>query len=82
MQWAIVLPLELTVCGLTLQYWPGARDVSIAVWISVFWVAIILINIFGTLGYAEEEFWSSCLKLFTIGMFFLVSAHMPYGMAK
>ncbi|PVH81608.1 amino acid permease [Cadophora sp. DSE1049] len=78
-QWAIVLPLELTVCGLTLQYWPGARDVSIAVWITVFWVAIILINIFGTLGYAEEEFWSSCLKLFTIVIFMIIALILVLG---
>merc|ERR1712098_150938 len=78
-QWAIVLPLVLTVCGLTLQYWPGARDVSIAVWISVFWVAIILINIFGTLGYAEEEFWSSCLKLVTIVVFMIIALILVLG---
>ena len=33
---------------------------------------ILLINVFGTLGFAEEEFWSSCLKL-TIIIIFLVS---------
>lgn len=66
-QWMIVLPLELTVAGLVLQYWDGARAVSNNVWIAVFWIAIIIINIFGTLGFAEEEFWSSCLKLATIG---------------
>ena len=65
----IVLPLELTVAGFVLQYWEGAREVSNNVWIAVFWAAIIIINIWGTLGFAEEEFWSSCLKLATIGMF-------------
>lgn len=38
-----------------------------SVWIIVFWLAIIIINVFGTLGFAEEEFWSSCLKLTAIG---------------
>ena len=28
-QWAIVLPLELTVCGFTVQYWDGAKDISV-----------------------------------------------------
>ena len=36
-------------------------------WILIWWFAIVIINIFGTLGYAEEEFWSSCLKLGAIG---------------
>lgn len=78
-QWAIVLPLELTVCGLTINYWEGAREVSLAVWITVFWVAIIFINIFGTLGYAEEEFWSSFLKLSAICIFMIVAFVLVLG---
>lgn len=69
-QWAIVLPLELTVAGLTVDYWKSG--VSIAVWITIFWFAIIAINVFGTLGYAEEEFWSSLLKLIAIVIFMLI----------
>ncbi|CAL3965624.1 hypothetical protein PZA11_002528 [Diplocarpon coronariae] len=79
LQWAVVLPLELTVCGLTLQYWPGARDVSLAVWITIFWVAIILTNFLGTLGYAEEEFWASCIKLATIIIFMVVALVLVLG---
>jgi amino acid transporter len=78
-QWMIVLPLELTVAGLVLQYWEGARNVSNNVWIAVFWIAIILINIFGTLGFAEEEFWSSCLKLVTIVIFMITAVILICG---
>ncbi|KAK1580743.1 amino acid permease [Colletotrichum navitas] len=78
-QWAIVLPLELTVCGLTINYWEGARGTSLAVWISIFWVAIIIINIFGTLGYAEEEFWSSLFKLSAIVIFMIVALILVCG---
>lgn len=42
-----------------------------AIWITVFFIAIIIVNIFGTLGYAEEEFWSSCLKLLVTLMFII-----------
>jgi amino acid transporter len=52
-QWATVLPLEITAAAITLQYW--TTSVNVAVWITVFWIAIIIVNIFGTLGYAEEE---------------------------
>ena len=70
-QWAIVLPLELTVAGFTIDYWkPG---VSVAVWITLLWLFIIFINIFGTLGYAEEEFWSSCLKLSATIIFMIIA---------
>lgn len=70
-QWAIVLPLEITVAGLTVDYWePG---VPLAVWIVVFWLIIIFVNIWGTLGYAEEEFWSSCLKLGATIIFMIIA---------
>ncbi|GAB7353415.1 hypothetical protein MBLNU459_g3887t1 [Dothideomycetes sp. NU459] len=69
-QWAVVLPLELVVAGLTVNYW-GA-DVNVAVWITVFLLIIIFINIFGVLGYAEEEFWVALLKLFTIIIFMIM----------
>ncbi|OJD30686.1 amino-acid permease inda1 [Diplodia corticola] len=70
-QWAIVLPLELVVAGMTVRYW--GVDLNVGVWITVFLVAIIFINIFGVLGYAEEEFWSSLLKLSTIIIFLLIA---------
>jgi amino acid transporter len=68
-QWAVVLPLELTVAGLTVEYWEAG--VSVAVWITVFWLFIIFVNCWGTLGYAEEEFWSSCIKLAATLIFML-----------
>ncbi|PTU24119.1 hypothetical protein P175DRAFT_020638 [Aspergillus ochraceoroseus IBT 24754] len=76
-QWAIVVPLELTVAGLTINYWHV--DVSVGVWITVFLVAIIVINIFGSLGYAEEEFWSSMLKLGAIVVFMIIALVLVCG---
>nr|CRX78983.1 hypothetical protein ls5930a1_00058 [Leucosporidium scottii] len=64
LQWTVTLPVELTAAGITVQYWTGG--VPIAGWITIFWFLIIFINIFGTLGFAEEEFWSSCLKLLVV----------------
>lgn len=71
LQWAIVVPLELTVVSIAITYWDD--QTSQAVWISVFLVAILIINIFGTLGYAEEEFWSSCLKLSATVIFIIIA---------
>ncbi|KAF3483736.1 amino-acid permease inda1 [Arthroderma uncinatum] len=70
-QWAIILPLELTVAALTIGYWQV--NVSVAVWITMFIIAIILINIFGVLGYGEEEFWASSLKLVAIVIFMIMA---------
>jgi amino acid transporter len=76
-QWAVVLPLELTVCGFVIQYW--TTSVSVGVWITVFLIAIIIINIFGTLGYAEEEFWASLFKLSATVIFMLISLVLVLG---
>ncbi|KAF1838668.1 amino-acid permease inda1 [Decorospora gaudefroyi] len=78
-QWAIVLPLELLVAGFTVQYWEGAQDVNVAVFITVFWVFITLINVMGTLGYAEEEFISSFIKLSATVIFMIIALVLVLG---
>ncbi|KAF9269780.1 APC amino acid permease [Marasmius fiardii PR-910] len=70
LQWACVLPLEITVAITTVQYW--TRSVPVAAWVTIFWAVIVFLNLFGTLGYAEEEFWASMLKLIVVTMFVLI----------
>ncbi|CAK7211455.1 Amino-acid permease inda1 [Sporothrix curviconia] len=77
MQWAAVLPLELTVCSLTVAYWNP--DINHAAWISLFLGVIIVINIFGTLGYAEEEFWASVIKLAATVIFMIIAFVLVLG---
>ena len=77
LQWAIVLPLELTVVSFTVQYWN--KEVNVAVWITIFWVFIIIVNIFGTLGYAEEEFWASSFKLIATVIFMVIAVILICG---
>jgi amino acid transporter len=70
-QWAIVLPLELVVAAITVRFWWS--DANIALWISVFLALIIFVNIFGVLGFAEEEFWSSVVKLAAVVIFMIIA---------
>jgi len=70
LQWAVVLPLELTVASSTVAYWTDA--VPLGAWVTIFMILIFVASVFGTLGYAEEEFWSSCLKLFVIVLFIFI----------
>ncbi|KAI0099157.1 amino acid permease/ SLC12A domain-containing protein [Nemania sp. FL0031] len=76
-QWAVVVPLELTVCSISISYWNA--EISSAVWISVFWAFIIIVNVFGTLGYAEEEFWSSLIKLSATVIFIIIAFVLVLG---
>lgn len=70
-QWVATLPLEIVVAGQTVQYW-GEDLMPLAGWITIFWVVIVIVSVFGTLGFAEEEFWSSCLKLLVVIMFVFI----------
>lgn len=70
-QWAVVLPLELVIASVTASYWNTSTNP--AVFISIFYFVVILLNVFGTLGYAESEFWAACLKLSAIAIFMIIA---------
>lgn len=61
LQWLIVLPLEIVVASITIDYWNS--PVNKAVWVTIFWSLIVLINIFGVKGYGEAEFVFSMVKV-------------------
>jgi len=54
-------------------------DICPAIGISIFFAFIVVVNIFGTLGYAEEEFWASLLKLIAICIFMVVAFVLVMG---
>ncbi|EFY89870.1 Amino-acid permease inda1 [Metarhizium acridum CQMa 102] len=75
--WLVVLPLELTVCGLVIEYWDN--ETSVAAWITIFFVAVIVINVFGSIGFAEEEFWASSIKLISVVVFMIIALVLVLG---
>ncbi|CAH0019646.1 unnamed protein product [Clonostachys rhizophaga] len=77
LSWAIALPLELTVCAITIGYWDS--EISPGVWIAVILAAITILNIFGALGYAEEEFWAACFKLGSTLVFLIIALVLVCG---
>ena len=64
MQWLIVLPLEIIAASLTLSYWD--ESLTRAIFVSVFLIIIILINMFGVKGYGEAEFIFSIIKVIAV----------------
>lgn len=59
--WLTVLPFELTAAGITIQFWRD--DINIGVWITIFLVFLIVIQIFGVRGYGEVEFILGIIKV-------------------
>lgn len=64
MQWLVVLPLEIVAAAITIDYWNSS--VNKAVWITIFWVLIVAINLFGVKGYGEAEFVFSLIKVIAV----------------
>jgi amino acid transporter len=62
--WAMTYALELTATGLIIQYWNA--NLSIAIFIGVFWVVITAINFLPVSFYGEFEFWFSSIKVLTV----------------
>jgi hypothetical protein len=66
LNWLVTLPLELTAASITLSFWPGAKDVNPAAFVFIFWLAVVIINLFGVRGYGEAEFVFSIIKVIAV----------------
>lgn len=75
--WIMVLPLELTAAGLTMSYWDF--DISVGVWITVFYFLIIFFSTFGVWMYGEEEFWASIFKIAAVVVFIITGVVLNCG---
>lgn len=53
LSWLTVLPFELTAASITIQYWNS--DLNIAIFISIFLVALCVVQIFGVRGFGEGK---------------------------
>ncbi|CAK7895421.1 S-adenosylmethionine permease Gap4p [[Candida] anglica] len=71
LSWLISFPSELIACSMTIQYWN--TSVNPAVWIAIFWVAIVVINFFGVKGYGEAEFFFSIIKVIAVIGFIILA---------
>lgn len=79
MQWFIVLPLELTAATIVLEYWSGSKSVPQGVFVLIFLVAIIFINMFGVRGYGEFEFGASMIKILAVIGFIIAGIVIDVG---
>jgi len=77
MQWLTVFPFELVAAGLTVRYWND--QLSGAIFITVFWVAIVFINLAGVRGYGEAEFVFSIIKVTAVIGFIILGIVIDAG---
>lgn len=81
MGWFVILPLELVAASMTVNFWNemNGTHINAAAWVSIFWVIICAINLFGVKGYGEAEFVFSIIKVAAICGFIIFGIVMACG---
>lgn len=84
LNWLVVLPFELTAAGITISYWTDPNDtghpsINVGVWITIFLVLIVLVNIFGVRGYGEVEFVLGIIKVIAVCGFLILAVIIDCG---
>ncbi|KAF2863632.1 general amino-acid permease GAP1 [Piedraia hortae CBS 480.64] len=77
MQWLVVLPLEIVAATITIEFWHPT--VSNDVFVAIFLVVIIAINLFGVKGYGEAEFFFSIVKVLAVIGFIILGIVLNCG---
>ena len=77
LQWLVTLPLETVSATIVLGYWD--TGVSQSVWVTIFLVIIIGINLFGVRGYGEAEFVLSIVKVVAVVGFIILGIILNIG---
>jgi amino acid transporter len=77
LQWLVVLPLELSAAAIVVDYWN--TNLNNGVLITIFFVVIICINMFGVKGYGEAEFVFSIIKVIAVLGFIVCAVCIDVG---
>lgn len=78
LQWLVVLPLEIVAASITVNYW-GTDPKYRSGFVALFWVVIVIINLFGVKGYGEAEFIFSLIKVVTVIGFLILGLVLTCG---
>ena len=66
----MVLPLEIIAASLTIDFWtrnlPAGTGPARAIFVTVFLIVIVAINMFGVKGYGEAEFVFAIIKVIAV----------------
>ncbi|KAI5966572.1 uncharacterized protein KGF55_000881 [Candida pseudojiufengensis] len=64
LQWLITMPLQLVAASMSIQYWN--TSINPAVWVTIFYIVLVFINLFGIKGYGEIESALSLIKVISV----------------
>mmetsp|Transcript_2822 Transcript_2822/g.2746 ORF Transcript_2822/g.2746 Transcript_2822/m.2746 type:complete len:573 (+) Transcript_2822:135-1853(+) len=78
-QWLSVIAVELVTAAMTIQFWDQDTKYNPDIWVTIFFVVILLINFVGSKGYGEGEFIFGSIKLCMICGFILMTIIVNCG---
>ncbi|CAG8180183.1 unnamed protein product, partial [Penicillium nalgiovense] len=61
--YAILVASENTASAIVIQYWISSERVNVGVWIAIFWIIMVGVNLTAVKYYGESEFWFGIIKL-------------------
>ncbi|TGJ82718.1 hypothetical protein E0Z10_g6042 [Xylaria hypoxylon] len=76
-QWVVALPLEIISASIVTTYWNS--DLNKAVFVTIFLLAIVGINLCGVKGYGEAEFIFAIIKVIAVIGFILLGIVLNIG---
>ncbi|RDW82982.1 amino acid permease-1 [Coleophoma crateriformis] len=81
LNWLVVLPFELTAAGVTIAFWTDSMEhpINVGVWITIFLVLVVIINLFGVRGYGEVEFALGLIKVLAVIGFIILGIIIDCG---
>ncbi|KAK7420887.1 histidine permease [Neonectria punicea] len=77
LQWLFTLPLEIMAGAFTITYWNEALPK--AIFVTIFLITIVVINLFGVKAYGEAEFVFSIIKVTAVIGFILLAIVINIG---
>ncbi|KAI0478724.1 amino acid permease [Xylariaceae sp. FL0804] len=76
-QWLIALPLEIIAASVTIGYWNP--NLNKAIFVTIFLITVVVINLFGIKGYGEAEFVFAIVKVTAVIGFILLGIVLNIG---
>jgi amino acid transporter len=70
--WTVCFPFELLCGAFVMGYWVPPQTVHPAVWITIFYLLILTINLIGVRGYGEGEYIFSLIKVIAVVGFIIM----------
>lgn len=61
--YSILVASENTASAIVLQYWISNERVNAGVWIAMFWIIMVSVNLTAVKYYGESEFWFGIIKI-------------------